>query len=283
MNRVLLNGTFVSREMATVDIEDRGYQFGDGVYEVVTVYEGKLFELDAHLERLERSAREIGITMPYSISELGQQLVELCEANQLKSGIVYMQISRGVAPRAHPYPPATVLPQIVAYTKQLQRPVEIQKSGVRAILSDDIRWLRCDIKSLNLLGNVMAKQKAVEHGAFECILHRGDIVTEGSSTNVFMVKNNVVYTHPANHLILKGITREVIFELCEKLNISIKEESFTVEQLRGADEVFISSSTIEAVPVVEVEGTPIGSGQPGPTTRLIQEQFTRLIHEWVGK
>lgn len=276
---ILMNGEFIPRESAAVDIEDRGYQFGDGVYEVVPVIKDKLFKLDEHLVRLIRSASEIGIVMESSyMDELKINLLKLCKLNQLRNGIVYLQITRGVSFRSHPYPPKSVLPQVIAYTIELSRPVKLQKEGVRCILTKDIRWLRCDIKSLNLLSNVMAKQQAVEKQAYEAIFHREDMVTEGSSSNVFMVKDNSIYTHPANQFILNGITRQTILELCNIFHLNVLEKAFTIEQLMTADEVFITSSTIEILPVVEVNGIVIGKGIPGSTARLLQDQLFKLIN-----
>jgi len=273
-----MNGGFIRRESAVVDVEDRGYQFGDGVYEVVPIVEDKPFKLDEHLARLIRSAGEVGITMDTdNVDEIKSNLLKLCKLNHLRNGIVYVQITRGVSPRAHAYPPSSVLPQVIAYTVESSRPLKQQEEGVRCILTKDIRWLRCDIKSLNLLGNVMAKQQAVEKQAYEALFHREEVVTEGSSSNVFMVKNNVVYTHPANHFILNGITRQTILELCSTLNVNVLETAFTIEQLMTADEVFITSSTIEILPVVEVDGNMIGKGIPGSTTRLLQDRLIKLI------
>jgi D-alanine transaminase len=275
-----MNRKFVPRETAVVDIEDRGYQFGDGVYEVIPVNKNKYFKLDQHLERLIRSAGEIGIFMEnVNVAEMKSNLLKLCKLNHLRNGIVYVQITRGVSPRAHPYPNSSVLPQVIAYTIQLSRPVMLQTEGVRCILINDIRWLRCDIKSLNLLWNVMAKQQAVEKKMYEAIFHREDIVTEGSSTNVFIVKNSVIYTHPANQFILNGITRLTILELCNTLNVTVLQTAISIEQLLTADEVFITSSTIEILPVIEVEGNVIGKGVPGSMTNLLQEQLFKLIND----
>src|SRR5699024_1279583 len=206
MDMILWNNQLMKRE-PIVDIEDRGYQFGDGVYEVIAIYNGKLFLFDEHMERLERSAKEIQLTLPCSASELKQKVIELVDRNKLQDGVVYLQISRGVATRWHAYPDKETESVLVAYTIEEKTMTEEEDHGAKAILTPDIRWLRCDIKALNLLPNAMAKQKAIEAGAVEAILHREDNVTEASSSNVFIVKNNKVLTHPANNLILNGITR----------------------------------------------------------------------------
>lgn len=276
MAYVLMNDEFVSRESAQVDIEDRGYQFGDGIYEVVGVQGGKLFKMDEHLTRFSRSASEIGMTLPYSVEMIKDKLLQLFAMDPVQDGMIYFQVTRGTAPRAHHYPQPSVPAQLIAYTKQASRPLKLQQEGVSCVLTEDIRWLRCDIKSLNLLGNVMAKQKAVSIGAYEAILHRGETVTEGSSTNVFIVKNDTVYTHPANNFILNGITRMTVLDICRKLNLKALETTFTTQQLLEADEVFLSGTSVDAMPVIQVDGQQIGNGRPGDRTKAIQREFQQL-------
>lgn len=277
MQRVLMNHDIVSRENALVDIEDRGYQFGDGIYEVIRVYNGNSFMMDEHMVRLERSAKEIQLDLPYPIDELKNRLKELLSLNTLKDGIIYLQISRGVAPRLHGFPNPAVPAQLIAYIKKMERPTTQLKKGIPAILTEDIRWLRCDIKSLNLLGNVMAKQKATDSNCFEAIQHRGQEITEGSSTNVFMVQDGILYTYPATNLILNGITRVKVLELCEKLKLTVEEKSFTIEQFLEADEAFITSTTSEVMPVIKVNDQDIGPGIPGPLTVKLQQAFAALF------
>ncbi|TKD71564.1 D-amino-acid transaminase [Pseudalkalibacillus hwajinpoensis] len=267
---ILLNDELISKEHASIDIEDRGYQFGDGVYEVVRIYNGQFFELDAHLERLGRSAGEIKITLPFSITNLKERIEKLMKFNNVHSGHLYLQVTRGVSPRNHAFP-ENAIPVLVAYTKEYK--VEPSRLPGRAMFTDDIRWLRCDIKSLNLLGNVLAKEDATEKGFDEAIFHRGEIVTEGSSTNVFLIRDRVLYTHPANHLILDGITRRKIVSVAVNLGIQVKEESFTKQQLLEADEVFISSTTQEVRPIIEVDGHTIGNGKEGDVTASLQAEF----------
>ncbi|WP_462411270.1 D-amino-acid transaminase [Neobacillus sp. Marseille-QA0830] len=273
----IVNGKMINRTEAKVDMEDRGYQFGDGVYEVIRVYQGKLFTLEEHLARLERSLAEISIKPPYTIQELTEMLYELVEKNNLDTGIIYMQITRGVAPRNHAFPSGEVTPSLTAYTKELARPLAQLKSGVKTILTEDIRWLRCDIKSLNLLANVLAKQKAAENNCYEAIQHRGQEVTEGSSSNVFIIKNGVVITHPSTQLILKGITKDVILKQCENLQIPVEERVFSLDELSGADEVFLSSTTSEVMPIIEINGNTVKDGHPGPVTKKLQEAFVQVI------
>lgn len=273
---ILFHDQLTKRENTHIDIEDRGYQFGDGIYEVIRVYSGKIFRLQDHLDRFQRSADEIGLQLPYSLDRLRQLLQELVEVNHLADGTLYLQASRGIAPRSHPFPEASQS-VIVAYTVVAERPLNHLQNGIRTIIQPDIRWLRCDIKSLNLLGAVLAKQKAKEHGCQESILHRDGTVTEGSATNAFLVKDGHLITHPADNLILHGITRQVVLELAEALEIPVKEEAFSLQDLNEADEVFVTGTTMEISPVIEIDGRPVGDGQPGTIVRRLQEAFEQLI------
>ncbi|MDF2854463.1 MAG: D-alanine aminotransferase [Neobacillus sp.] len=283
MKYALLNGEMIPRLEAKVDVEDRGFQFGDGVYEVIRVYNGKLFTANEHLTRFVKSADSIGISLPYTIDQLKETLEKLIEKNKLQLGTIYMQITRGTAKRNHAFPTEKVTPNLVAYTNDVSRPTEMLCSGVKAILTEDIRWLRCDIKSLNLLGNLLAKQKAAEAGCYEAIQHRGQDVTEGSSSNIYIVKNGVVITHESNHLILKGITKDVILDICSKRNIPFEEKTFSLDDLMNADEVFLSSTTSEAMPVIEIDGNKVNNGMPGEVTRQIQTLFQREIESQCGE
>ncbi|MDP4085911.1 MAG: D-amino-acid transaminase [Bacillota bacterium] len=283
MGFAILNGEIIERSNAMVDVEDRGYQFGDGVYEVIRVYNGKMFTVEEHLNRFERSSKNIGITLPFAKEQVKEQLENLIKKNNLQLGIIYMQVTRGTAPRNHTFPSGDVKPTVVAYTKELSRPTENMQTGVKTILVEDIRWLRCDIKSLNLLGNILAKQQAAEAGCFESIQHRGEDVTEGSSSNIFIVKNGVIHTHPSNNLILKGITKDVILDLCSKNGIAVEERVFTKEDLNNADEVFLSSTTAEVMPIVKIDGRKVKNGSPETVTRRLQALFTEEIENQCGK
>lgn len=277
MNHVLFNNDFVAREEVKIDIEDRSYQFGDGIYEVIGVYNGKSFKMTEHLNRLERSARELNMPLEDKLEQLAGKLEKLIDLNNVGNGIVYVQVSRGVSPRAHQFPHPSVNPVIVAYTREMERPVEVQKKGVHCLLTEDIRWLRCDIKTVNLLGSVLAKQKAIENNCYEAILHRGDIITEGSATNLFIVKNKVLYTHQADQYILNGITRTTVIELCQKEGIDVVEEKFDIQQLLQADEAFLTGTFIDIVPINKIGDVIIGSGEPGSVTTILQRKFNQLI------
>ncbi|ADV95950.1 MULTISPECIES: D-amino-acid transaminase [Bacillus] len=276
--KVLVNGQLIGRSEASIDLEDRGYQFGDGIYEVIRVYKGVLFGLREHAERFFRSAAEIGISLPFSIEDLEWDLQKLVQENAVSEGAVYIQTTRGVAPRKHQYE-AGLEPQTTAYTFTVKKPEQEQAYGVAAITDEDLRWLRCDIKSLNLLYNVMTKQKAYEAGAFETILLRDGVVTEGTSSNVYAVINGTVRTHPANRLILNGITRMNILGLIEKNGIKLDETPVSEEELKQAEEIFISSTTAEIIPVVTLDGQSVGSGKPGPVTKQLQAAFQESIQQ----
>jgi D-alanine transaminase len=282
LNYVLLNHSIIKREDSKVDIEDRGYQFGDGIYEVIRVYQGQPYTLKEHLERLERSATELSLSLPYSLEELQLKLNELIDKNKVQEGNIYLQVTRGVAPRLHTFPSSDVQVQLIAYTKKVERPVSQHKEGVPVILTEDIRWLRCDIKSINLLGNVLARQKAAEQGCYEAILHRGDTITEGSLSNAFMIKNGTLYTHPATNMILNGITRQKVLILCQKLGIPIKEENYHINDLLSADEIFITNTNSEVMPVIRVDKKKIGPGTPGPLTLQLQEAYTDDVVTCLG-
>lgn len=279
MGYVLFNGEIKKRSAVKIDIEDRGFQFGDGIYEVVRVYNGRPYLLTEHLERLYESAEKILMTIPYEKKELEQQILTLLEYEKQPSCNIYIQYTRGVAPRRHDFS-ARLTGNFMAYLLPAERPEKEMAEGVKAVLAEDIRWLRCDIKSISLLGNVLLKQKAKENGGFEAILHRGDLVTEGSSSNIWIVKDGVIYTHPANHLILNGITRQRMISLCHQEKLSVREESFTVSELLQADEVFLTSTTSEVMPIVSVNDDPIGTGQPGPVVKKLQQLLQNdIIHK----
>lgn len=276
MSYSLWNDQIVKEEDVIVNQEDRGYQFGDGVYEVVKVYNGEFFTLNEHIDRFYESADKIRLVIPYTKDKLVMLLHELVEKNNLDTGHVYFQITRGATSRNHIFPGPEVKPVFTATVKVNPRPVKNFENGVKAIVLDDIRWLRCDIKSLNLLGAVLAKQEAHEKGAYEAILHRNGTVTEGSSSNIFGVKDGVLYTHPADNLILNGITRQVVIKCANEIGMPVSETAFTLDELFAMDEVIVTSTTSEVTPVIEIDGKKIGNGV-GEWTRKLQDQFASKI------
>ncbi|WP_105989271.1 D-amino-acid transaminase [Staphylococcus agnetis] len=278
MTKVLLNESFVDEQDAKVAYNDRGYNFGDGIYEYVRIYDGKLFTAKEHFERLLRSASEIGLDLNHTVASLTTLVREFAQVNKVTNGGVYIQVTRGAAPRDHAFPTPSVEPVLTGFVKSYDRPFKALDEGVGVVTTEDIRWLRCDIKSLNLLGNVLAKEYATKYNAEEAIQHRGDIVTEGASSNVYAIKGGVVHTHPANNFILNGITRRVIQWVCEDENIEFNEAPFTVDFLKSADEVIISSTSVEVMPVVLIDGESVADGKVGPITRTLQKGFEKYIH-----
>ncbi|WP_057913247.1 D-amino-acid transaminase [Peribacillus muralis] len=281
MGKIILNGEIKNRSDVLVDIEDRGYQFGDGVYEVIRVYNGRLFAGDMHLNRLMDSAKLIQMKVPFTVAEIETRVKELVSEDHLQDGIIYMQLTRGVSPRTHAFPSADVEPVFVAYTKEIPYTGKM-KPGAKGITTDDIRWLRCNIKSLNLLGNIMAKQVAVEAGCDEAIQHRDGLVTEGSSSNVSIVVDGTLKTHPASNLILNGITRQVMLKLCADHAIPFVEEAFTIEGMMAADEVLYTSTSVEVTPIINIDGRMIATGAPGPVTEKLQLLFAEEIERQCG-
>jgi D-alanine transaminase len=277
MEKILFNGEVKNRDEIAIDIEDRGYQFGDGIYEVIRIYNGKMFTANEHLTRLYESAEKIQMAVPFEFEELKSKLAELVKTNGLIDGIIYLQLTRGTSLRQHHFPSEPIEPTFVAYTRDFVRPITKMENGVSVKLVEDIRWLRCDIKSLNLLGNLLAKQEAAAVGGFEAIQHRGETVTEGSSSNVFIIKNGELITHPATNLILNGITRRCIIDICHQNGIKVNEEPFTVNELMEADEIFIASTTSEVMPIVKIDEVEIATGKPGEVTKTLQNHFNQLI------
>jgi D-alanine transaminase len=271
---ILYHDQIVEKDTIHISPDDRGYYFGDGVYEVFRVYNGELFAKDLHFKRLLRTAEAIKIQLTYSIDVLDAKLTALLQAERIVEGTVYMQITRGVAPRAHPFPVKSE-PVVYAYCNEVKRPLHTMKQGITALTVPDIRWLRCDLKTLNLLANVLAKQEALDGGADEAILHRDGLVTECSASNIMMVKSGNLYTHPANHLILHGVMRAIVLKLAAEMEIPIIEEPFNLEALRTADEVFITGTTVEVTPVIQIDFQKVADGSIGSITRQLQVAFER--------
>lgn len=279
---VYLNGEFLPRGEAKLDIEDRGAMFADGVYEVTRFYAGRPFALDAHIARLERSLDEIRIAPPADVERLAELNDELMRRNHLADAIVYWQVTRGSARRNHRFPAdATPTFFMIAYPAQPLDPAA-PPAVKPVILHDDLRWHRCSIKSLMLLPNVLARQKAAEAGAYEAILHRDNVVTEGAATSVCIVRGGELITHPADHLILGSITRAVVLDLARSLGLPVSERTFTTEELLSADEVFICGTTSHITAIGEVDGRHIGDSAAGAVTRRLHEALIGHIVETCG-
>ncbi|MEW6750578.1 MAG: D-amino acid aminotransferase [Candidatus Latescibacterota bacterium] len=270
-----LNGRFLPLEEAVVPIEDRGFQFGDGVYEVVATYGGRPYALEAHLQRLGRSLGELRLAFDLRAYGLEGIIAEGIARSGFAEALVYVQVTRGVAPRRHEFPAGEVSPTVVMTVKELHRPsAELHAHGVRVITHPDLRWKRCDIKSICLLPNVMAKQAAHADEAFEALLVDAEgRVTEGSSTSAFCVRDGVVCTAPSGPHILPSITRGVLLGLARELGIPVRESFCSLQQYLHADEVFLAGTSTEALGVVRIDDEVIGDGQPGPLTRRLRQAF----------
>ncbi|MFH1571858.1 MAG: D-amino acid aminotransferase [Gemmatimonadota bacterium] len=276
-----VNGSFMPLADAVVSVEDRGFQFADGVYEVIATYGGAPYAMEAHLMRLERSLRELQIDLDVRGGDI--DLAALVGEGMARAGfaetLVYIQVTRGTAPRHHEFPVPRARPTVVMTLKALRRPpAESYRQGVRVITAPDLRWKRCDIKSVALLPNILAKEEAHRAGAFEALLLDGDgCVTEGSSTSAFCVRGGGVYTAPASPAILPSITRGVLIDLARQIGVPVTETAVTRQEYLDADEVFLAGTTTEAMPVVEIDGHRIGDGQPGPVTRRLREAFLKTL------
>jgi D-alanine transaminase len=273
-----VNGRYVDHREASVHIEDRGYQLADGVYEVVGVRDGRLIDETLHIDRLDRSLRELRIGWPVSRPVLGFIVRELMRRNRLRDGLVYMQVTRGVARRDHAFPSGPVKPALVVTTQHRKRADADPGAGVAVKTTPDIRWQRCDIKTVSLLPNVLAKQAARESGAYEAwMVDAEGRVTEGASTNAWIVTpDDELVTRQTDNGILAGITRHTLKSLASSLQLKLVERPFTLAEAKKAREAFITSATSFVTPVVKIDGEPVGDGKVGPTARRLREEYVRF-------
>ena len=279
MNQIVcFNGVFMPREKVQISFEDRGFQFGDGVYEVIRCLKGQALALDRHLRRLQRSIAALEIQLPNEDFNTAASIRRLIQENSLQDGLIYVQVTRGIAPRSHAFP-ENVKPTFLAYTMPWNDITpEAFNQGGTAIIVPDERWSRCDIKSLNLIANVVAKEKARRAGATEALLHREGLgVLEGSSSNLFAVIDDTLVTAPTSQFILGGITREILLELAAQLGLPLRQQPISKDELQCAQEVFITSRGIAVFPLVTVDGMPIGNRNPGPITRQLAQAYSDLI------
>lgn len=278
--KVLWNEKIVEESEVKIDLEDRGYQFGDGIYEVIRIYDGYLYMEKEHLDRLWVSAEKIRMTLPFTKEELSQRLHRLANEVGLENARIYFQVTRGTAkPRLHNFPdPKEVQPVLMADIQPASRPSSKQNIGIRAGFVEDKRWLHCDIKSISLLGNILALDEAQQKGYDEAVLVRDGYVTEASASNLWMVKDEVLYTHPDGNLVLPGIAKIKIRELVKTLGIELREERFTKEELLVADECFKTSSVAEIMPIIEIDDHKIGEGMPGSLTKKILTAYIETVN-----
>ncbi len=273
---VYLNGKFIPKQKAVISPDDRGFIFADGIYEVIKYYNGKGFRFEDHLQRLKRSVKEIGLKFSAfeSLEEICSALVDKNNRQNSHAGI-YIQITRGAHQRVHFFP--SVEPTIYAFAFELPSYREKLDDGIKAVILEDIRWLRCDIKSVSLLPNTMLFNEAVEKDAGEAILIRDGNVTEATHSSVLCVKNGTVVAPPLSRLVLPGITRKVVLEICGKNSIPFEERVFSEKELCEMDEVFIAGTGSEITPVVQIDDLPVGNKKPGEITRFIQQKFFELV------
>lgn len=283
---VYLNGEFLPRSKALISVEDRGFLFGDGIYEVTRALGGRLFEEAAHWRRLEWGMEQLALPRPegfgmQAVRDIARRLLQengLAEAD----ATVYLQLTRGVAPRTHGFPPLGTPPTLYIATTALQVPWELRQQGVKAITHPDLRWGRCDIKTVNLLPNVLARQRARELGAWEALLVREGLITEGSSTSVFVVVDGQLHTHPKGPHLLPGVTRDVVLSLARELGLHLHETPPRLEERHLWDELLLVGTTTDVQPVVALDGAPIGKGHPGAVCRALQAALYRRMGVRVG-
>ncbi|MCE7522196.1 D-amino acid aminotransferase [Alloalcanivorax xenomutans] len=286
MSTVYLNGAFMAMEQARISPMDRGFLFADGVYEVIPAFNGVLFRFEEHLRRLERSLSALYLINPHDRAGWCRRCEELIQRNGGGNLSLYLQITRGAADkRDHAFPDPPVSPTVFMSTAPLTVPTEDSPdriTGAAAITLDDIRWARCDIKSISLLPNILLRQQAIAVGAREAILIHDGFVTEGAASNVFIVKDGEIATPPASHAILGGITRDLVIELCREQELPLREREISEAELGDADEVWISSSTRDVVPVVSLDGRPVGSGRPGETWKILARHYIAFKRRLCG-
>ena len=274
------NGEMVEPGAKVVSLDDRGYCFGDGVYEVVRVYNGRAFAFSYHQDRLYRSMREMDIPVRMPPDELQELHEIMIEQSEITDGYIYLQITRGVSPRHHAFERSTLEPQMYMFIKPITKDLSVLQEGVKAITLPDERWARVDIKTLNLIPNILSQTKAEKKGAYTAILVRDGIVTEGATSNVFVMKDGVCYTHPANHHILKGITRQlVVTRVAPTAGITIIEREFDEAFLKDADEIFFTDTIGGIIPITTLNREPVGDGKPGKAAKVLAEQLQHLMEE----
>jgi len=277
---VFLNGKFMPVDEAKVPVLDRGFIFGDGVYELVPVYSRVAFRLDEHLARLERSLAAVGIRNPYSRAEWCDIIVQLVAKQPFEDQGIYFQVTRGVAKRDHAFPKDATPTVFVMSNPLVCPPQELVERGASAVTAEDFRWQRCDIKSISLIGNCLLRQASAEAGAVETILFRGGRLTEASASNVFVVRAGVILSPPKSNLILPGITYDVVTELAQAGGLPLEFRDVSEAETRSADEIWVTSSSKEVLAIVTLDGKPVGDGKPGPVFRrmyALYQEFKQKV------
>lgn len=283
METAYFNGKLLPKDDIKISPDDRGFLFADGIYEVVRWYEGFFYDINSHTTRLKRSLRELRINWPDAdrFSSIANDLIKL---NKLETqpAMVYLQVTRGAARRSHSFPIPEVTPTAYAYAWGFVPDSQLKETGIKVMLKEDIRWSRCDIKSVALLPNTLSFQEACENGLKECIFVRNGYITEGSHSNIFFVIEGTLFTHPESNNVLSGITRKNILRIAQESGIKIREEAVQENRIRFIREAFISNTSAEVTPVTELGGNTIGEGVPGPVTRIIRDKFDAEIRALKG-
>jgi len=274
MNEIVyLNGEFMPLQSARVSVLDRGFIFGDGVYEVIPVYSRHPFRLPEHLARLQRSLDAVRLDAPLAEAEWTRLVHQIIERNAAEDQAVYLQVTRGVAPRDHAFP-KEVAPTVFMMSNPLVTPSrKLVENGCSAVTTTDFRWLRCDVKVTSLLANCLLRQRSVDAGADEVVMFRDGYLTEGSSSNVFAVQGGTLLAPPKNHLVLPGITYDVVLELAAANRVPVEVREVAEDEVRSADELWLSSSSKEVLAVTTLDGRPVGNGKPGPVFKLVHQAF----------
>ncbi len=281
--QVYLNGRVLPKSQVRIDPDDRGFLFGDGIYEVLRVRDGLPLFVDQHFARLGRSTGGCELAQPFDRPGFERMARDLIAANAVQNGLVYLQVTRGVASRNHAFPGAGTPPTVYAFAKEVNVDPALHRDGVSVIVQPDERWARVDMKTVNLLPNVLAAERAARAGAYEAILVRDGIVTEASHSNAWIVLRGVALTHPTGTHILAGVTRDTVLRSARRDGIACEERTFTEADMRAADEVFLTGTTTAVLPVVRVDGQPVGDGRPGPVARALGESYDRTVDEEVGR
>jgi D-alanine transaminase len=278
MSIAYFNGTFLPKDDIRISPDDRGFLFGDGVYEVMKWYGSFFYDPESHLARLKRSLREVRInwTEADTFPSFAGELVRINKLEE-REALIYLQVTRGAAPRNHSFPDPEVQPTAYAFARESVQPKTDFGSGVRVILRKDIRWTRCDIKSVSLLANTLSFQEAHERGMKECIFVREGMITEGSRSNIFLVADGILFTHPESEYILSGVTRKNIIRLAKESGFEVREQPFPEKDLNRVHEAFISNTSAEVTPVTAFETLQVGTGKPGPVTLQIFNKFKAEI------
>ncbi len=278
-----LNGKYLPNKEVNISPDDRGFLFADGVYEAIRWYGNFFYDIDGHTTRLKRSLREIRMSWPEAdnLPSIASDLIKL-NALEDHQAIIYLELTRGVARRFHAFPSPPVNPTVYAYARSFRPDNNLISNGIRTILRKDIRWMRCDIKTIALLPNVLSFQEARDNDCHECIFSRDGIITECCHSNIFFVLDGVLRTHPESELILSGITRNSVVRIAREAGVPVKEEAIRQDQLPALTEAFVTNTSFEIGPVISIDGMKIGGGMPGPVARLLREKFDAEIRALKG-